>query len=290
VEIVRRLNLGNRGAYTIGKRFGVCARRVRQLEGEYLETGLVPVLKRPGPKRVEVPVEVKSIIAREWSENPVGAVSLERILRKKHSLVVSHNKINEVLGELGLVKPNLNKRKRRKWVRFERRNSNVMWQTDWTRLGNKWFIAVIDDASRFIVGYGLFSSPTAAHSAEVLERAIAQYGKPKQLLTGHDTQFTPTNKDAEKDAHFFQQAVKKHRVKHILARVSHPQTCGKIERFFGETKRKWKHFGSTDKFVDWYNNRRPHMSLNWNELETPVQAYLRKQPRKKLKIQEIVIR
>ena len=50
VEIIRRLNLGNRGAYGIGRRFGVSARRVRQLQQEYVETGEVPKLGRPGPK------------------------------------------------------------------------------------------------------------------------------------------------------------------------------------------------------------------------------------------------
>ena len=79
-------------------------------------------------------------------------------------------------------------------------------------------------------------------------------------------------------------------MKHILARVNHPQTCGKIERFFGGLKAKWEHFDSVDGFVDWYNNRRPHMSLNWEELETPAQAFLRKQPKKKQRIEALVIR
>jgi len=33
-----------------------------------------------------------------------------------------------------------------------------------------------------------------------------------------------------------------------------------------------------DEFIDWYNNKRPHMSLNLDELETPYQAFLRKLP------------
>ncbi len=290
VEILRRLNLGNKGAYTIGRRFGVSARRVRQLEKEYKETGKIPKLRKPGPKGKELPEEVKKIIEEEWQENPVGALTLERILKKKHVLSVSHNKIHEVLLEAGCSKPSLKKSKRRKWVRFERHKSNSLWQIDWTRLKDRWVIAIMDDASRFIVGYGTFPSATAAHSVEVLERAVAQYGKPKQLLSGRDCQFISSVKDADRDAHLFQKAIKMYGIKHILARVSHPQTCGKIERFFGELKAKKEHFGSVDGFVDWYNNRRPHMSLNWEELETPAQSFLRKQRKKKQRIEALVVR
>lgn len=31
--------------------------------------------------------------------------------------------------------------------------------------------------------------------------------------------------------------------------------------------------------IDWYNNIRPHMSLNLDVLETPSQAYVRKMPK-----------
>lgn len=290
VEILRRLNLGNRGAYGIGKRFGVSPRRVRQLEKKYKETNIVPKLRKPGPKRQEIPEEVKRIIAEEWRENPVGAVALERILKKKRFLSVSHNKIHEVLLEAGCSKTSLKKKKRRKWVRFERHKSNSLWQIDWTRLKGKWVIAILDDASRFVVGYGVFSSATAAHSIEVMERAVAQYGAPKQLLSGRDIQFIYSMKGVKREAHSFQRALKKYGVKHILARVNHPQTCGKIERFFGGLKAKWEHFGSVDGFVDWYNNRRPHTSLNWDELETPAQAFMKKQPKKKQRIEALVIR
>ncbi len=207
VEIIRRLNLGNRGAYSIGRRFGVSPRRVRQLEKEYEETGKVPKLRRPGPKSQEISEEVKRIIVEEWKENPVGALTLERILKKKHVLSVSHNKIHEVLLEAGCSKPNLKKTKRRKWVRFERHKSNSLWQIDWTRLKGKWAIAIMDDASRFVVGYGVFSSATAAHSIEVLERAVAQYGAPKQLLSGRDVQFISSMKGVEREVHSFQRAL-----------------------------------------------------------------------------------
>jgi putative transposase len=32
-------------------------------------------------------------------------------------------------------------------------------------------------------------------------------------------------------------------------------------------------FDSVDEFVDWYNLVKPHMSLNFDELETPYQRF-----------------
>jgi len=39
-----------------------------------------------------------------------------------------------------------------------------------------------------------------------------------------------------------------------------------------------RYFETLDEFVEWYNHKRPHMSLNLDELETPYQAFLRKLP------------
>jgi len=62
----------------------------------------------------------------------------------------------------------------------------------------------------------------------------------------------------------------------IVARINHPQTNGKIERFFGLLEQKIHLFNSIEEFVYWYNYVKPHMSLNFDELETPYQAFWRK--------------
>lgn len=47
--------------------------------------------------------------------------------------------------------------------------------------------------------------------------------------------------------------------------MKHPQTNGKIERFFGEVERRIRKFGSVDRIVEWQNEVKPHMSLNYQE-------------------------
>lgn len=74
----------------------------------------------------------------------------------------------------------------------------------------------------------------------------------------------------------FTEHLRERGIKHIKARVKHPQSNGKAERVIGTLKQLWNHFGSLDKAIDYYNYRRPHMSLNNGKLRTPYQAFIEK--------------
>ena len=65
-------------------------------------------------------------------------------------------------------------------------------------------------------------------------------------------------------------------IKQILCRIKHPQSNGKVEKFFGLYKTKRHEFSTKEEFVLWYNEVRPHKSLNFEVLETPEQAFMRK--------------
>jgi transposase InsO family protein len=66
--------------------------------------------------------------------------------------------------------------------------------------------------------------------------------------------------------------------------VKHPQTGGKIERVIGTIKaslrRRWPDgrpvFRDVDDVVQWYNGRKPHLSLDFEHAETPLEAFERK--------------
>jgi len=47
--------------------------------------------------------------------------------------------------------------------------------------------------------------------------------------------------------------------------VKHPQTNDKIERFFGEVERRIGKFVSVDRIVEWQNEVKSHMILNYQE-------------------------
>ena len=58
--------------------------------------------------------------------------------------------------------------------------------------------------------------------------------------------------------------------------MKHPPTNGKIEKLFDTYEKHRDRFEQLDDFIDWYNNKRPHMSLKFNKAETPSEAFMRK--------------
>ncbi len=260
--------------------------RVRQLWSEYGKSGIIPSLNKPGrPRRIVSNEEVSAVIAMH-KMYPCNALLLEDML-ERDGIKIPHNIIHTILKERKLASNDTNKQRRRKWVKYERSHSMSLWHTDWYQIKDerwhgKWLIAYLDDASRFIVGYGLFDDATTDNALSILEHCIEQYGKPLEMLTDHGSQFFANYGDKKSEGMSrFQDYLMNSKINHILGRVNHPQTNGKIERFYETFQSKIKYFGSIDGFIIWYNTKRPHMSLNYDELETPIQAFYRKVDRRR---------
>jgi putative transposase len=266
----------------------VSVRRVQRLWSSYRANGIVPELGRPGRKRVEPSGAELRMIAKAYREHEVGAVMLERIIDVIYATHVPHNRIHRALKSMGLARDEPRKHVRKKWVRYERRYSNSLWHTDWTLIESKgWLIAYLDDASRFVVGYGLFQEATSERSVEVLKEAVRKHGRPASILTDRGIQFYANEaEEREKGATVFERYLVENEIRQVLSRVSHPQTNGKVERFFKTVKDKLHRFGSIDELMRWYNVKRPHMSLNLDVIETPYQAYLRKMPKDGIAVDE----
>ena len=75
---------------------------------------------------------------------------------------------------------------------------------------------------------------------QLLQEAYDAYEHIAQILeviTDHVSQFFANTRDFQGNAnHAFEQFCKEKGINHILARVKHPQTNGKIERWFGTYK------------------------------------------------------
>lgn len=76
--------------------------------------------------------------------------------------------------------------------------------------------------------------------------------------------------------HIFEEYCESRGIQLILCKYHHPQSNGKIERFFQTYKKHRFSFESLEEFVHWYNTIRPHMSLKIEEFETPEKAFMRK--------------
>ena len=110
----------------------------------------------------------------------------------------------------------------------------------------------------------MFDSPTTESTITILNQGFRQYRTPRDILAHHDTQFVSAW-DRDLSSHAFKDFLDKNEINHIIARVKHPQTNGKIERWFGLLEQKLYLFNSVDEFVFWYNTLKSHMSLNLDE-------------------------
>jgi putative transposase len=281
--IVREVDKGELTTHDIARTQEITPRWVRHIYSRYKEKDLYDpatiVFQRPGRKRRAITEQEKAIVLKAYQEYPMGAVSIEKLLRDtKKSAELSHNRIHQILLELDLSRKEPNKARRRKWVRYEREHTNSLWHTDWFEHEGEQIILFEDDASRFITGFGTFQNATSENSAAVLRTAVAEWGTPVQLISDHGVQFTSMERENCKNPqpNVFQRTLEELKIEHIKARVKHPQTNGKAERLVASMRRYYKHFGTWEKVVEFYNFKRPHMSLETDRIKTPYQAFMEK--------------
>ena len=202
-----------------------------------------------------------------------GACRIEQILKQK-GFAISHRQIEKVLIRKGMVVANPKKQKPRKWVRYELPHPNDLWHTDWSYdpFIGKQLSVYIDDRTRLITCFGVFQNATAENSAALLRSGIAEYGKPKAVMTDHGSQYYANHPNAEQENTLFRQVLDPLSIKHCLARINRPQTNGKVERFFRTYKEEFAagSFKNIADFMRHYNENRPHMSLLY---KTPKQVW-----------------
>ena len=134
-----------------------------------------------------------------------------------------------------------------------------------------WVFAVIDDASRKLLALVECKSPTTEVSIEGMKLSM-EHGKILQCISDHGSQFISNIGGNSR----FKGFLDENGIRQILCRIKHPQSNGKVEKFFDLYKNKRSLFKTRQEFIAWYNEVRPHRSLNFEVLETPQQAFVRK--------------
>lgn len=193
-----------------------------------------------------------------------GPCRIEQILKQK-GFAISHRQIEKVLVRNDMVIANPKKQKSRKWVRYELPNPNDLWHTDWSfdPFTGKQLSVYLDDRTRLITSFGLFKGATAENAVALLRSGIAEFGKPKAVMTDHGPQYYANHPNAIQENTKFRKALSHLGIKHCLARVNRPQTNGKVERFFLSYKTEFivETFTNVKDYMRHYNEERPHMSL-----------------------------
>ena len=228
----------------------------------------------------------ENLIIAVQKEQRLGARRIERILKIKHGKHIPHNRIHQVLLKNGLAKENKNKKKRRKaWIRYERKHSLTAVHLDWHtgKVVKKEVCVVEDDSSRYILAGEEFDAATAEISINLVQEVLDNYTwirKVEQVITDRGTQFYANKKDKNDESESrFEAFLIENEIKHIKARVKHPQTNGKVEKWFDLYEKFRSEFETFADFVKWYNTIRFHESLDQKRfLQTPENAFWARLP------------
>ncbi|WP_390410710.1 DDE-type integrase/transposase/recombinase [Lacticaseibacillus jixiensis] len=122
---------------------------------------------------------------------------------------------------------------------FEMSHVNELWQIDTThgpfilaggRKRKVYIVGIIDDASRYLVGWGMYFEDNAINVQMTLKQAIATYGRPRQIYADNGKPYV--NKQLALIC-----AELGIGMRH--AAVYHGNQKGKIERWFGVMKQQW---------------------------------------------------
>lgn len=212
-------------------------------------------------------------ILKTWQERPGLGPSQIQYQMKREGIKVSARAVRRILIENGYEKKS--KVGTGELCRFEAERPNKLWQMDildtWLGKQRLYLMLLLDDHSRFVVGYGLFTEATMGSAISVLRKAVNRYGKPESILTDRGMQFYSWRTLGR-----FQKLLEVLGVEHILARPHHPQTLGKVEalnkRVQNEllAKNHYERLSELERAVSTYiydyNHNRTHQGLKDPEL------------------------
>ena len=277
IEIIRKRN-NDWSTNHIRKKYKVSERRVNQILQYYREKGIAPQLSRKQgrPSRIITDKEV-NIVLEAYKKYRFSASLLEPIIERDYKLHIPHNHIHKIMLKHKLARK-INKEivRRKKIRRYERRHSLSLLHIDWHQrpMDGPWVFGAEDDASRALLSLIECESPTTECSIAGMNEAL-QYGQIKQVLSDNGSQFT-CNHPGHRDDSIFEQYCVTQGIKHIRTKPKHPQSNGKVEKWFDTYERHRDAFPTKEEFHYWYNHIRPHTALKWSILETPWQAFKRK--------------
>ena len=274
IETIRKKNQGWT-TYQARKIAGISIRRVNQVWKQYLLTEHIPEIGKNNGRPIK-PIEDWEIqmVKQSYEKYRVSASTLEKIIERDHKKHISHRRIHKILLDSGYAKKKDKRDIRKKeWIRYERRHSLTAVHIDWHCINeSNWAFGVEDDASRKILALVECCNATTDKSIEGMEDAF-KHGPIKQCISDHGTQFIKNIADGSSR---FKEYLQLKNIQQILCRIKHPQSNGKIEKWFDTYSKHRKAFKTKEEFLYWYNEVRPHRSLNFEVLETPQQAFIRK--------------
>jgi transposase InsO family protein len=219
--------------------------------------------RRPKTIHYKITPEVKEKIISIKKQTGWGAEKIEDVVH------VGHTTINKILKKNNLTHTNPERKKRIKYIRWQRDHPNSLWQIDHTdeqENGYCYTLSVIDDCSRYSLALIQLKNITTDEVLRVLNQLIKTHGKPKQILSDNGNVYGLTSEDSKFDVW-----CRRNEIKHIRSAIHSPTTTGKVERLFQTMDREMPFCNNdSELFRMRYNHFRPHTSLHG---KAPAEIY-----------------
>lgn len=240
----------------------------RELEALGEETFLKYEPRYPGRGIKEIGEEQEKAILEVWEANRGYGPGQVRNALRRQGVTVSIRSVRKVMEANGYQKRK--KREKEACQRFEASRPLELAQMDilevYINKARLFLMILIDDFSRFILGFRLLEETSIDHVIGLVREAVERYGKMEEILTDRGFVFY-----SWRGANRFELYLEKERIDLTHARPHHPQTLGKVEALNRRIKSELfnqEHFSTVQegfsalrRWVDHYNHRRPHEGL-----------------------------
>lgn len=230
---------------------------------------------------VSAPVRISMLTSQERQKieevkeaNPMMRHRQIQGLIQATGLYVSPSSVYHHLKSLGKVEPY--ERRPSPWdvPRYEPRQKNMLWGTDWTRMRIGWLrwylLAVIDYFSRVIVAYDIVPSVNSGHIKRVYQMGLKAEGI---SLKGPFPELR-ADRGSPNTAYVTREFFETMGAEISFSRVNRPTDNSRTERFFGTVKQEEIYLtgnypdeltarGELGTYIHHYHHVRPHQGL-WN--------------------------
>jgi putative transposase len=211
------------------------------------------------------------VVAREYPD--LSSRQLSAWITDHEGFAVSESTVYRILRREGLVKRQETQPTAANEYHTKTMRPHQMWATDASYFkvvawGYYYLVTVMDDYSRFILGWKLQKDMSANSLIEVVQVAVDATGMTGVPVENRTKLLSDNGSGYVSKA--FRDYLRLVGIGHILAAPFHPQTNGKVERYQQSLKREVNQLPyeipsqlerAIADFVDYYNYRRYHKAL-----------------------------
>jgi len=241
----------------------------KQFEAMGEEVFLAYHVSKPGRGVKQISPEKEQAVLKEWKNNPRFGPGQIRNQLRRQMITISTTSVRKIMKVNGYQVKN-KRSKPEDSRRFEASRPLELAQMDILEFYiNKlkvYVILILDDYSRFILGWSLLENTSMDEVIKVVQNAVNRYGKMEELLTDRGFVFYSWH-----GINRFEKYLEMERIDHTHASAHHPQTLGKVEACNKNIKYellKVHHFltlhdakTAVEKWIHNYNYQRTHQGI-----------------------------